>query len=361
MNRMIRAAIFYDGNYFFHVSNYYAYQHPRRARLNIKGLHSFIRKRIAEQEGVDERVCQLVDLHYFRGRLSASEASSRDILFAERTFDDVLIREGITTHYMPLNSEGSEKGIDVWLALEAYEAAIHKNFDVIVLITGDGDYVPLVRKLNTLGTRVAVVSWDYEYRDRYDNLRVTRTSQALLDEVSYPIQMSSIIEDRANRNNPDIRYLFIERSGGPNLAKPEPRPLPAPASEEADPSVSTETLPEPENLGHIRTLKEGYGFIRHPMYGENLFFWSGELKNADFSSLREEDTIAFDVGQNDRGPCAINVHLRTNAPVSDDDYYDDDYEDDDYEDDDYEDDDYEDDIEDDGVDDDVEDEPNGNK
>jgi uncharacterized LabA/DUF88 family protein/cold shock CspA family protein len=304
MAQLIRVGVFYDGNYFFHVSNYYAYQHARRARINIKGLHNFMRKKIAELENCEERYCQLVDLHYFRGRLSASEASSRDILYAERTFDDVLLREGITTHYLPLGSEGNEKGIDVWLALEAYELALHKNFDVIALITGDGDYVPLVRKLNTLGTRVAVFSWDYEFRDRFDNLRVTRTSQTLIDEVTYPVSVSQIIEDRAHRNSPEVRYLFVERAAPP-VEPPERRPAP--------PTRPVEDLPEPEYVGEIRALKEGYGFLRHPEFGENLFFWSGELKNSDFSMLREGDVVAFDLGQNDRGPCAINVHLRPNG------------------------------------------------
>jgi uncharacterized LabA/DUF88 family protein/cold shock CspA family protein len=332
MAKTIRVGVFYDGNYFFHVSNYYAYQHPRRSRLNLKGLHAFMRRKIAALEGSDERYCQLVSLHYFRSRLSASEASSRDILFAERTFDDVLIREGITTHYLPINSEGSEKSIEVLMALEAYEQAIHKSFDVVVLVTGDGDYVPLVRKLNTLGARVAVMSWDYEFRDRHDNLRVTRTSQQLTEEATYPILMSDLVEDRARRNDPEIRGLFIERGNAPRV--------------EAEANVEDVEDPaeEPEFRGEIRSLKEGYGFIRHHKFGENLFFWSGEVKNTDFSNLREGDVVAFDIGKNDRGPCAIGVYLKPHGrPDSPDDEFedDDDYEDDDEfeDDDDYEDDD----------------------
>jgi hypothetical protein len=84
--------------------------------------------------------------------MKAREAEERDILFQERVFEDVLMYEGVTTHYLPKGRDG-EKGIDVWLALEAFEMAIYKRFDVLVLIAGDGDFVPLARKLNTLGTR----------------------------------------------------------------------------------------------------------------------------------------------------------------------------------------------------------------
>ena len=75
-------------------------------------------------------------------------------LYNERLFDDVLMRDGIITHYLPIKTLQSgvkqEKGIDVWLALEAFELSFYKRFNVLVLIASDGDYTPLIRKLNTL-------------------------------------------------------------------------------------------------------------------------------------------------------------------------------------------------------------------
>src|SRR4051794_21769804 len=162
-SKLTRIGVFYDGNFFFHVSNYYAYHHPRRARISVSGLHEFICKRVAEEEGSDVRYCQIVDAHYFRGRYKAQDAQEYH-LRNDRIFDDVLIREGVVAHYLPLvqNIEGGfgEKGIDIWFALESYELAIYKRFDVSVLITGDGDFLPLVRKLNTLGTRVMLLAWE---------------------------------------------------------------------------------------------------------------------------------------------------------------------------------------------------------
>ena len=191
-NRLLRIGIFYDGNYFYHVSNYYCYAHPRRARLSIPGLHDFVKKMISEKEGIPERLCQIVDCHYFRGRLPAMEANARQILYNERVFDDILMREGVVTHYLPI-TRNTEKGVDVSLALETLELTIFKKFNVVVLIASDGDYVPLVRKLNALGTRVMVLGWDFEYMDDNGNTRNTITSTRLMNEVSYPLQMHKII------------------------------------------------------------------------------------------------------------------------------------------------------------------------
>src|SRR5580765_5676309 len=96
---MIRIGIFYDGNFFFHVSNYYQYHHERRQRLSVGGLHAFVRAAVARlepEQNIDVRHCPISEAHYFRGRLRASDADDRDLLYRERVFDDVLIREAVT-------------------------------------------------------------------------------------------------------------------------------------------------------------------------------------------------------------------------------------------------------------------------
>ena len=139
--KLTRIGVFYDGNYFLHVSNYYAYHHERRGRLSIAGLHEFIRHKIADEEQKDMHLCQIVDAHYFRGRLSAQEASTEgNRLFYDRLFDDILMMEGVTTHYLPVRTtfygQRQERGIDVWMALEAYELALHKQFESSVGVVG---------------------------------------------------------------------------------------------------------------------------------------------------------------------------------------------------------------------------------
>jgi cold shock CspA family protein len=310
--RLTRIGIFYDGNFFFHVSNYYHYHHERRARISLGGLHGFIRQQVADCEKSDPRYCQIVDAHYFRGRLRAADAEDRDLLYKERVFDDVLVREGVTTHYLPLTREG-EKGIDVWLALEAYEMAIYKRFDVIVLVVCDGDFLPLVRKLNTLGARVMVLGWDFRYFDANGNERETRTAQVLLDEVTYPIMMHPIIEDRARQRDPLINGLFVPRKEYAfNSVTPRPAvltPAAPPLGNAIAPAVGT------SSTGWIQTLKSGYGFIVPDPGGPNMFFFHEDVSGNDFLELKVGDRVQYVIGQNDRGLCAKEVR-RLAATVS---------------------------------------------
>ncbi len=304
--KLTRVGIFYDGNFFFHVSNYYHYHHERRARISIGGLHAFVRQQVADCEKTDPRYCQIVDAHYFRGRLRAADAEDRDLLYKERVFDDVLVREGVTTHYLPLTREG-EKGIDVWLALEAFELAIYKRFDVIVLVVCDGDFLPLVRKLNTLGTRVMVLGWDFRYLDANGNERETRTAQVLLDEVTYPIMMHPIVEDRARLRDPLINGLFVPRKEfGSSPLIPRPAALAPANSSPQTPLPAGEKAP-PALTGWVQTLKNGYGFIVPDQGGPNLFFFHEDVIDVDFLDLKTGDRVQYAIGQNDRGVCAKEV------------------------------------------------------
>jgi len=302
---LIKIGVFYDGSYFLHVSNYYNYNHAKKARLSISGLHQFIRHEVAAEENKDVRLCQIVDSHYFRGRLNAQEASTRgNQLYYDRVFDDILMSEGVVTHYLPLRGYGEkkEKGIDVWLALEAYELAMYKQFDVLVLIGSDGDYVPLVRKLNSIGTRVMILSWDFEYTNDDGQKMITRTSQDLLEEVSYPIAMHELIDNRVKKNDPMISNLFVQSSAARAFDEPIAISVPTPILTSQQP-----VDPDP-HIGEIFSLKNGYGFIKYPP--NNLFFHYTNLVDTDFNELREGDEVEYYMYTNEKGEfVAKNVRL----------------------------------------------------
>ncbi|WP_245706076.1 NYN domain-containing protein [Catalinimonas alkaloidigena] len=286
---MVKIGIFYDGGYFWHVSNYYNYTHPRRARLSITGIHEFIKNRVAALEGVDKNYCRIVDAHYFRGRFSAHEAKERNKLLTDRIFEDVLMKENVVTHFLPMTPRG-EKGIDVWLALEAYELAIYKQFDVVVLIACDSDYVPLVRKLNTLGIRVMLLGWDFEYTDQNNFRQVTTTSVALFDEVTYPVLMQNVIDDKTQRNNPAINNLFLPEEHFKSNHTP-----------------NITVLSHEPRRNAIAQLLNGFGFLDADINGKNLFFHYSELDNCDFNDLSIGDVVEYKLGRNDRGECAIEI------------------------------------------------------
>ena len=319
MNQMnsplIRVGVFYDGNYFLKISDYYYFQHERKARISLEGLHEYIRHQVAEEEDVDVRLARITDAHFFRGRLSATEARDKDRLFHDRLLDDILMNLGVQTHYMALKTRDGrlqEKGIDVWLSLEALELALHKTLDVVVLIAGDSDYVPLIRKLNTVGTRVMLLNWDFKYEDFKGETRVTRASQQLLEQVTYPVAMHDVIDRGLAQQDEVVEGLFVNQSE-PAVFAP---------STAAAPKLARLTGPTAAGpvgtlgMSTIKNLKNGFGFVVMPP--NNLFFSYADLTEGDFNDLREGDWVEFTVGRNHRDEdCARNVRKVTAPQMTD--------------------------------------------
>lgn len=311
-DRLTKIGVFYDGNYFLHVSNFYNYDHPRRARLSIAGLHRFIEAWVGREISTPGNA-KIVDSQYFRGRLSAQEAQNRgNVLYYDRVFDDILMSSGVTTHYSPLrnsaNGRRAEKGIDVWLALEAFETAMLRELDVVILIASDSDYVPLVRKIQSLGCKVMVLGWDFEFTTDNGSRMITRTSQDLLQECSHPLLMTSLIDNPASEvEGALIDELFVVNNGDKKRRKEEEKPV-----KEKDKSVSLEE-PVEGKVGdrmesEVFSLKNGYGFIKYPP--NNLFFHHTTVENVDFSELYVNDHVAFTLTHNDKGQLvAVEVEL----------------------------------------------------
>jgi cold shock CspA family protein/uncharacterized LabA/DUF88 family protein len=277
---ILRIGIFYDGYYFYKVSNYYKYEHTKKARISISGLHEFIKNETAKLTGMDIRQCQIIDAHYFKGRSSAREMGEK--VQSERVFEDILMRENIVTHYLPLrfneNNVAQEKGIDVWLALEAYELAIYKHFDILVLVGGDGDYVPLVRKLHTLGTQVILISWDFSYHNESGDLAETKTSRQLQEEVFLSVPM----HQRVEQNNDDyVKNLFVpDKSFDRN---PAPLNVKIP-----DDPVTTQ-----EYTSTIFSINaNGFGFIKDEGQN-NVFFHYSTVTNRDFPELQSGMAVRY--------------------------------------------------------------------
>lgn len=316
--RVTRIGVFYDGNYLYHVSNYYAFYHKNKARLSIAGLNAFIRTQISKFEDTPLHLCQVVDAHYFRGRYATPVIEQKGWLRGERVFEDVLMFSGVTTHYWPMK-EGNEKSVDVALALEALELTLLKGFDVCVLIAGDGDYSPLVRKLNMTGARVMVLGWDFEYKDDRGVRRETRFARALMAEASYPVDMSALIEDGLEL--PSEISFFVNKTSGLDEELVQQLEIPRHNSksevhgkDSEDASQKRVELKEANAKGtyfegRIVLLNQGWGFIATEDVGVDIFFCYADLKNVTFDMLKHEDRVRYCLGSNDKGPIAKDVEV----------------------------------------------------
>ena len=184
-NRSI--GVFIDGGYYAKINEGFA----GTRSVNLKGLLSFICKRISQEENIDKRHLYITECHYYRGRYRAEDARTRNLLLDERKFEDMLIENDVIFHYKHLRTAPGggviEKGIDTWFALDTYEMTLFREFDYVVLISGDADHEMLARKLKALKTHVILLTWD--------PADTASTSRFLKEEVCTHIDMNKLVEE----------------------------------------------------------------------------------------------------------------------------------------------------------------------
>ena len=183
-NRSI--GVFIDGGYYAKINEGFA----GTRSVNLKGLLSFICKRISQEENIDRERLYITECHYYRGRYRAEDARTRNLLLDERKFEDMLIENDVIFHYKHLRTAPGggviEKGIDTWFALDTYEMTLFREFDYVVLISGDADHEMLARKLKALKTHVILLTWD--------PANTASTSRFLKEEVCTHIDMNRLVE-----------------------------------------------------------------------------------------------------------------------------------------------------------------------
>lgn len=177
--------VFIDGGYYAKINEGFA----GTKEVNLKGLLSFICRWIAQDNNIDRKHVFVTECHYYRGRYRANEAKSKNLLYEERKFEDMLIENDVIFHYKHLRTDPKggviEKGVDTWFALDTYEMTLFREFDFVVLISGDADHEMLARKLKALKTHVILLTWD--------PANTASTSRFLKEEVCTHIDMNSII------------------------------------------------------------------------------------------------------------------------------------------------------------------------
>lgn len=187
-NAYASIGVFIDGGYYAKIND--ALRERSGENISIGALFDYISSRVAALGGYRQNDCVITECHYFRGRYRVDDAAERDLLYAERLFEDTLIDNDVVFHYKHLRklvrdgmSEVSEKGIDVWFALEAYELSLFRKFDYVVLITGDADHEMLAHKLNAVKIKTVLLTW---------NVGVSASTSWLLhDEAWYHIELKN--------------------------------------------------------------------------------------------------------------------------------------------------------------------------
>ena len=117
---------------------------------------------------------------------TSKDASEKQLRLGRDEYHN-LMHAGIEPKFMPMSQAGKEKGIDVALAVDALQTGLEGKFDIAVLVTGDGDFVPLVRALMKQGTRVLAAYFTFQGKDGKSFI-----NDRLLAAVNYELDVNAL-------------------------------------------------------------------------------------------------------------------------------------------------------------------------
>jgi uncharacterized LabA/DUF88 family protein len=190
----VSIGVYFDLRYFNIIYNYYL---VKNIVFNIENFFNYIQYEVSIHLSIPMDKCTVNknEVHFYIGGTANS--------YGERNLESALVRArlGENIHRLALGY-GKEKGVDTRLILDAYKSATTDRYDVLGLITGDADFVPLVDDIkNELHKSVFLFFWDEESTN-------IKTAQDLIDNVTKPFAMHEILTSRINTKNPFAKNLL---------------------------------------------------------------------------------------------------------------------------------------------------------
>jgi uncharacterized LabA/DUF88 family protein len=198
-NSICRIGVFYDG-YFFVCAQRYYYHERDLGWLVFQPLHTFIEAFIAQKEH-GYTSYKVVYAAWHQGLFASTKATPQQLRIDRNRHHD-LMHAGVEPKYLPMSQTRGEKGIDVALAVDALQVGLSNTIDIAVLVTGDGDFVPLVRALNKQGVRVMGAYFKFKAKDGHESF----INERLLSVVNYAVDINALENDKEYKQ--DFKSLF---------------------------------------------------------------------------------------------------------------------------------------------------------
>ena len=194
-----RLGVFYDGSFFSYAQNYY-YHQRQLGWLRFPELHRFLEKYVGLREQ-GYASYKVVYAAWHQGLFTSKDATA-DQLKRDRDRYHDMMHAGVDPKYLPMSQKHGEKGVDVALAVDALQVGLGRMIDVAVLVTGDGDFVPLVRALNKQGVRVLAAYFAFEAADGSKSF----INERLLTAANYAVDIGALESSKEHKQ--DFATLF---------------------------------------------------------------------------------------------------------------------------------------------------------
>ena len=209
INHFAELAFFYDGSYFSYAQSHF-YHDRKIGWMMFSPFHIMVENFLREKEQgyFNYRV---VYAGWFQGLYHTGQSTDKQRRLDRNRHLD-LMHAGVEPKYVPMSQKSGEKGVDIALTIDALQVGLEGKIDIAVLVTGDGDFVPLIRALMKNGIRVATVYFEYETeKDK------AFANERLLNVSNYTLNVNEL--EKSRKSQGIFRGLFRLPENGTNNAQ----------------------------------------------------------------------------------------------------------------------------------------------
>jgi len=226
-SNILRVGIYLDGGYLQAISNYYYYETSRHTRIRVAGIQEYCRAYLSREYGRPPSQIAITEAHWYkvrmdkgrdkdRGRLRGVASNDSEQIQKERAFENHLIRLGYRIHYIgPYQAEAYTCATH--LAMDCYDHAQLRRFDVCFLLVYRIEMLPLLNRLVALGIPVYVLVWNISSASFS-----LHNSLALVPQVdAHFLPMNDIVDGAdSDEMTPMVDGLFLSSEYGDHSDTP---------------------------------------------------------------------------------------------------------------------------------------------
>jgi len=198
---LCRIGVFYDGSFFAYAQSYFF---KRDLGWLIFGPFHFLLENLLREKEQGFTSYKVVYSGWYQGLRSSSQSNDHQRRVDRNRHLD-LIHAGVEPKYVAMSQSQGEKGVDVAMAVDALQVGLEGHIDIAVLVTGDGDFIPLVRALMKQGIRVAVAYFEYESENHRSFI-----NDRLITVCNYAININALERDK--KYQPMFKSLFRDKN-----------------------------------------------------------------------------------------------------------------------------------------------------
>lgn len=204
-NSFLRVGFFLDGYTLKKVNEYYQNYHRYHACLDFRGLKSWVLLQIQKYFNKSNKVITLESHYYHPKRNPHIYAKSFNGVFK---LEFELLNAGYQVHYSDKVEEDGHMTPNLSLIDDAQMFASYCRMDAVVLLSTQGQYVPLADRLRIMGVPVLLLGWSFEYpkNRRYVHWK---TDSYLRNSCSHYVAMEKVLDHDPGNNVPPAGFFFM--------------------------------------------------------------------------------------------------------------------------------------------------------